>query len=133
MSNHSYKIKEEKEDWKDTVISKEGVVVDFTIRQFEENIERMQKVLRELEGTHKINLATVENIERNHGWIKKMKPEELHTASMYWEAKQIVLQYAPRIAEFYEALNIESKEMEDVKKQFNFNNDEGTNTDGGEG
>jgi uncharacterized protein YukE len=117
---HSYNIKEAKEDWRDTVIEKTNITSDFTIRQFEQNIERLQKTLKELEATHKLNLAMMENIERNHKFVKKLTDEEKNTVAMYWESQQIVKQYAPRIAEFYEALGAEAKEMEAVKTLFGF-------------
>lgn len=123
MTNHNYKIKEENKNWKDTVIEKSGITADFTIRQFEDNIERLGKTLKELEATHKLNLAQMDNIERNHKFVKKMSDQDLNTAHMYWESKQIVAQYAPRIAEFYEALGIEKKEMDEVKEMFNFTDD----------
>lgn len=102
------------------MIEKTNITADFTIRQFEQNIERMQKTIKELEGTHKVNLAIMDNIERNHNFVKTLSDEEMNTVAMYWESAQIVRQYAPRIAEFYEALNAEAKEMEEVKKLFGF-------------
>lgn len=122
---HNYKIVEEKEHWKDSVIEKDNIVAKFTIRDFENNIERMQKTLRELEAKHKVELAVMDNIERNHPFVKDLTDEQLNTAWMYQEAKAVVVQYAPRIAEFYEALNAEVKEMEDVKKRFKFTDGEG--------
>lgn len=120
FNSQHYKIKKKKKDWKDTIIEKSNITADFTIRQFEENIENLQKTLKELEATHKVHLATMDNIERNHSFVKEMSEQDLNTCAMYYESKQIVKQYAPRIAEFYEALNHEAKEMEFVKNKFKF-------------
>lgn len=125
MTKFSYKVLEEKEDWKDNVIEKRGLTATFTVNDFEKNIERMQKIIKELEGTHRLNLATMENIEHHHPFVKEMSEQDLNTAAMYYEAKQIVKQYAPRIAEFYEALNTEAKEKDYVIELFKLDKKDG--------
>jgi hypothetical protein len=125
MTQYSYKVLEPKEDWKDTIIEKGGISARFTVHDFEKNIERMEKIIKELEGTHKLNLAMMDNIERNYPFVKEMSEQDLNTCAMYYEAKQIVKQYAPRIAEFYEALNTEAKEKDYVIELFGLNKEDG--------
>ena len=124
FKNHNYSIVESAEDWKDSVIEKDNIKASFTIRQFEDNIERMNKTIREIEAKYKHEDVVVKNIEEHHPWVKDMSEQDLYTVWMYQEAKEVVKQYEPRIKEFKDAVQTEMQEMEHVKRKLNLGKDE---------
>lgn len=123
--NHNYKVLEASEDWKDTLIEKDNIRATFSIRDFEQNIERMEKTIREVEAKFKHEKLVMDNIEKHHKFIKKMTEQEIYTAWMYREAQEVVKQYEPRLKEFKEAVETERAEMEHVKELLALGKDDG--------
>lgn len=116
FKNHNYKVVEPAEDWRDSVIEKDQITAKFTIREFEDNIERMNKTIRELEAKFKHEKVVVNNIEHHHPFVKDMSEQDQYTVWMYREAKEVVKQFEPRIEEFKKALQEEIQQMTYVKR-----------------
>lgn len=123
--NHNYKIIEEKEDWKDAVIEKDNIRATFSVRDFENNIERMEKTIREISAKFLHEQLIVKNIEEHHPFVKDMSDQDVHTVWMYQEAKEVVKQYEPRLTAFEEALKTEKAELEYVKGLLALDKDNG--------
>lgn len=124
FKNHNYKIIEPNEDWKQSVIEKDGITAKFTIQNFEDNIERMTKTIKEIRAKFNHEQVVVNNIEEHHPWVKDLSEQDLYTAWMYQEAKEVVKQYEPRLKEFEDALQTEVQETTYVKKLLELGKDE---------
>lgn len=86
-----YTIKEKKENPRESVIALHGKPIEFTLYGMEASIAGAEKTIKELESTSALNAAKMDNIERNHPFVKEMSEQDMFTAHMYQEAKAIVL------------------------------------------
>jgi len=112
-----YKIHEQAEDPKDIVIEKTGHKIHFTMRE----VEKTQKINKDnkinIEAKMKMEKAKMDNIERNHEFVKEMSEQDLHTVYMYFEAKKIVEMAEAKIEEFEKNEKELEKELKDIAKQ----------------
>lgn len=95
-----YTIKEKKDNPRESVIELHGKPIEFTLYGMEASIAGAEKTIKELESTSKLNAAKMDNIERNHPFVKEMSEQDLFTAHMYQEAKAIVLVCNKKADEF---------------------------------
>jgi hypothetical protein len=114
-NEHTYTIKEKKEDILETIIEKGGITVDFTLGSHERAVTDNEKTLREITAKYKHEKLIKENIEEHHPFVLELDPMQVNTVHMYAEACEVVKQYEPKIAEFEKAIETDKKEIEALK------------------
>jgi hypothetical protein len=89
LKKYKYKIvKEDKDDFKSSTILKKGIEAEFTVRDLESMEKEVRKTLKEAIAQYNLEAAKVENIERNHEFVKEFTEEQLFTLGMYVEARK---------------------------------------------
>jgi hypothetical protein len=115
---YTYKIlKEDAEDFKDSEILKKGITATFTVRELERIEKEVRKQLKEAEAQYNLEAAKMENIERNHPYVKEMDEEKLFTIHMYQEAKTNYTKYRDFAKKVTVDLKVYENEMNDMYKQ----------------
>lgn len=104
--------KENKKDFKKTVISRDNLTNEFTIESLEQHQSELQKSKQTIAAQLRLTDAVIGNVGRNHAHISKMSDEALATASYLYENKQIKLQAESKLKEIKAAL----KKYEDTLK-----------------
>jgi len=112
-----YKIVDRAEDPMDSKIEKLGVVVKFSMREIEADINAFNKLIKELTATVDYNAAKMANIETYHPFVTTMSEEDLFTAHMYQDAKAIVKVGKDKMAEVQKALDDYVVEKADINSQ----------------
>lgn len=115
---YTYKIlKEDKEDFKNSEILKKGITATFSVYELERIEKEVKKQLTEAQAQYNLEAAKMDNIERNHPYVKELDEEKLFTIHMYQEAKTKYKKYK----EFYDKGNMDLKiyqnEMTDMYTQ----------------
>lgn len=121
----SYKILEENEDPRLTVIEKSELTAQYTLADIERNIDEVERVLRELDGKLRIEAAKCKNVEEHHPFVLEMSDDDLSTAAFYAEAKQYTKQIPEKIKQAEEVLANERKEQAEAKKLLGLEEDGG--------
>lgn len=111
-----YKIKEVNEDPKHSIIEKSGLKAQYTLADIERNIEQVNRVITELDATLRIKKAVIENVERNHPFVKDLDEAGLKAASLYAEAQEYLKQIPIKLEEARNVLSNELKEQDQAKK-----------------
>jgi len=114
---YKYTIKEKTEDFLDTVITKENMTADFTLREVEAEANRLKKALKELKARSQLENAKITNIETHHPAVKDMGDEERFTIHMYQEAKSVVKVADAKIEEIERALKNYAGELDEIHNQ----------------
>lgn len=109
-----YKIKEASENPRESVIEMTGKPIEFSLYEMEGNLARLEKNEKEMAATIELNAAKMDNIERNHPFVKDMSEQDLFTAHMYQEAKAIVKVGTDKLKEIQEAQVTDKASMAEV-------------------
>lgn len=104
-------------DIKDRIIEKRGGVIEFTFSDVEQNLEKLSKLKNEVEIVLKHENAKMENIEHFHPFVKEMSEQDLSTVFLYMTAKRNSELYGSKLKEIDTAIEQDSSEMEEIKKQ----------------
>lgn len=114
---HTYKIIEEKEDPKESVIEKTGIKATFTVYEMETEDLQLAKYLKELSGQKMLSDAKITNIENHHPWVKDLTPEQLITAHLYQEAIAMSRVLGPKIDSIKAGIVESAEEKIEIEKQ----------------
>lgn len=120
---HKFKyevVKADKTDFKQSLLRKSNVTVDFKIADVEAHEQSLRKTLAEWDGRARINRATMTNIRRNHPFVIAMSKKDRFTVHMYQEAENVVRTIEPKLKEIKEALEEYAAEKADLYKQLGF-------------
>lgn len=113
-----YKLSDTKaENIKDTVIEKTGVIVKFTMGELEGADAGMEKILKEITAKRDYEKAKMTNIETNHPFVLTLSEEDLFTAHMYQDSKNLVKMAEIKIPEFKKQLAEDAAEILEIKCQ----------------
>jgi hypothetical protein len=112
-----YKVKEKGENVLDTIITKSNFDLDFTLREVQENIDRIKKMKVELSSKARLDDAVCKNIEGTNPEIKDIDPRILKVYHIYAKAKFFVEEAQEQIKRFDEVLDEEQKALEEIKVQ----------------
>jgi hypothetical protein len=99
--------KENKKDFKQTVIARDNLTNKFSIGELEKDLEKLEDLEKQMSAQVRLSTAAVGNVERNHPFVAKLSAEQLATAAYVHETKQ-TLQAAER----------KLKEIKNTKKQY---------------
>lgn len=113
----TYTIKESNENINDAIIEKTGHAIQFTLQDMERNEQDLEKFKRECEATANNRKLTIENIESFHPFVTELSEEDLHTAFMYYKAKEDYKAYTSKLEEVLKVLGESYKEKAEIKGQ----------------
>lgn len=117
-SKYTYKIlKEDADDFKNSEILKKGIQATFTIRELERIEKEVRKQLKEAEAQYNLEAAKMDNIERNHPYVKDFDDEKLFTIHMYVEAKKNFVKYKEYADKVVRDLAVYEAEQRDMYEQ----------------
>lgn len=80
MQKHNYKIIENKENPKESVIEKDNITVKFTLVEMETQAKAVEKRLEELKAQLSLEESSAKNIEENHPEVVNPSEEEIKKA-----------------------------------------------------
>lgn len=115
-----YTIKEENEDFKDTVIEQDNVTVTFTLRDAEQQYQEYATKKKEWTAQIGVCKATIENVLRNHKKLEKLKPEELVGANIIYKNQEVVEQIQEQLPKIEEVMAKWEAQREEIYKTFNW-------------
>lgn len=102
---------------KNSIIEKTGHIITFSLQQVLDNDAIMEKRLREMKAQREVEVAKMKNIEHHHDFVLKFTPEQLFTAHMYQEIRQVVGLSDFKIKEIENQLKSDADEIEVIKSQ----------------
>ena len=110
-----YKVLEEnKEDFKASKIEKSGIAAELTIYELEGMEKEVRKQLKEATAQYNLEAAKMENIERNHEYVKEFTDEQLFTIHLYAGAKANYKKYKNFAEQTEKNLEVYDAEMADM-------------------
>lgn len=119
-----YKIKKSAKDFKEAVIEKKYEhTLTFSISEIEAHERSLEKFRVELEGMMQLETAKIHNIEQHHAWVKKMEPEKLSTAFLYFSSLQRVSEIYPKLKEVKKQIKEYKAEKKDIYKELGFSDE----------
>lgn len=101
----------------ESVIVKHGSTVHFTLADIERLEVTLKKQLTEADAQMKLEAAKMDNIERNHAFVKKLTDEQLFTVHMYAESKARYKDSEKTVKDIKAKFKNHDKEMSEVYKQ----------------
>jgi hypothetical protein len=112
--------KEDKDDFKQSVIERKNVKTEFTLSLVEEHKNDLLKLETELTAQASVCQATVDNIERNHEFAAKLTDEERHHVWMYVENATVVKDAEAKLKVVKEQLGAYDELLDTVYEKFGF-------------
>lgn len=109
--------KANKKDPMQSVIVKHGATIHFTLADINRLEANLKKQLTEAEAQMKLEAAKMDNIERNHSFVKKLTDEQLFTSHMYAEAKARFKDSERMVKDIKAKFKNHDKEMADIYEQ----------------
>lgn len=121
INKEDFEIKEEnKENFKDTVIERKNVVTEFTVGLVEDHKADLVKFQKELKAQISLCQKTVDNMLRNHEWLKDMDAEKLHHAWMMKQNLDVIAEAEPKLEQVKEQLEQYNELLDIVYDKFGF-------------
>ena len=112
-----YEIINNQDNIKDSIIKKTGHVITFTMRDVEQNIVELKKIMKEVTAKKEYEQAKADNVAHFHPEIAEMPGEKLMAAYIYQDAVGTVKACNDKLAEVEKTLNDLQAEVEDIKRQ----------------
>jgi hypothetical protein len=114
-------LKEENKDYfKKSLIERQNVTTEFTLEDIEAHQADLKKMERELKAQFKVTGATIDNIERNHPFVKDFDKEQLHHIWMYHENKVLMENAEQKYEQVKEQLTAYKELLEVLYEKFGF-------------
>lgn len=113
-------IEKNEEDFKQSVIERVNVTTEFTPALVEEHQADLKKIERELTSQLGVSNATIENIERNHEFVKELDDEQRHHVWMLYENMQVVKNAEAKLEQVKEQLEQYDVLLETIYTKFGF-------------
>ncbi len=99
-----YKILNQAEDVKESLIEKSGITSEFTLSDLERHEAKLAKNIKELEGTLMVEDAKCKNIESFHPFVLEMSEQDRVTVHTYQQSFAVVFVAKQKIEEIKTAL-----------------------------
>jgi hypothetical protein len=116
-----FELKEEnKDNFKQSVIERKNVVTEFTVEVVEEHKADLVKFERELESQISLCQKTIDNMLKNHEWLKDMDEEKLHHAWMMKSNADVIAEAEPKLEEVKGQLAQYNDLLDTVYEKFGF-------------
>ena len=122
MSNYTYELKKKAKNFKEAVLVKKNVDIEFTLDTMERNAGDLKKKQTEIEAQMKLEEAKQSNIEHHHKFVKAMKlsDEQWFTVKLYAESKFIQAQAKLMLPKVKKALKTHEVEKAAIYEQLGF-------------
>lgn len=112
--------KEDKKDYRKTIISRSNLTNEFTIEALETHQESLKKSEKEIVAQMGLTKAVVENVTRNHPLVAKMSDEALATAAYLHENKQLLAQAEAKLKEVKKTIKKYDETLDVIYTKFGF-------------
>lgn len=120
INKEDFILKEENDDFKQSVIERQNVTTEFTLEDIENHQADLEKMRRELMGQMKVTQATVDNIERNHEFVNELSDEQKHHVWMYHENKTVLENAKQKLEQVEEQVERYKELLDVVYEKFGF-------------
>lgn len=120
INKEDFILKEENDDFKQSVIERQNVTTEFTLEDIENHQADLEKMRRELIGQMKVTQATVDNIERNHEFVNELSDEQKHHVWMYHENKTVLENAKQKLEQVEEQVERYKELLDVVYEKFGF-------------
>ena len=120
---YKFKVKEKKEDDLETIIEESGMTADLTLRQVQDNLNRVKKMRTEMEAKAKLEEAKMINIVQNaHSdmsskRLEEMTEKDMQTAYIYANCFVMKKTAEEKLKQIQEALENIAQDCEEITKQ----------------
>ena len=116
-----FELKEEnKEAFKKSTIVRKNVETEFSLELIEDHEADLQKMKKELESQASLCGATVDNILRNHEFIKELSEEQIHHVWMYQENFSVKKNAEEKLVQVNDQLAQYKELFDTIYKKFGF-------------
>jgi hypothetical protein len=116
-----FELKEEnKDNFRQSVIERKNVVTEFTVEVVEEHKNDLLKFERELESQISLCQKTIDNMLKNHEWLKDLDDEKLHHAWMMKSNADVIAEAVPKLEEVKNQLAQYNDLLDTVYEKFGF-------------
>ena len=105
------------QDEKEIKIQKTGHKIEFTVREVEEHVRKLDKFLNEIGAQKAFEEAKMTNIEAHNEFIKDLSEEQQHAVKLYYSSLEIYKQCSEKLAELEDQRKEYVEDIEDIKKQ----------------
>jgi len=112
--------KENKRDFKLSVISRANLTNQFTLQSLEDHQAELTKAKSTIESQLKLTNAAIDNICRNHKTIAKLSEEDLATADYLYENKAVKTNAENKLKEIKVSLKKYEETLDVIYTKFNF-------------
>lgn len=134
MSNNinpnDFRIVDKAKNPRETTIERSNIKNSFTFGDVLNHQRDLEKFKTELTAQMKVTKATMDNIERNHEWVKDMTEEKLHHAWMYFENLDLHKKSESKLVEVEEQLSRYSELRDVLFNKFGITDEQDKSTEG---
>lgn len=126
MSNKEIKAKdftlveEGKERMEDSIVKRENISAEFTVGDIIDHKKELEKMQAELSGQATVCRATIDNIERNHEFVKELDDEQRHHVWMVYENQDVLKKSEQKLEQVEEQLKQYTDLMKVLHEKFGF-------------
>lgn len=115
-----FSIEEENEDFRKSTIARSNLTNTFTLEDVEKHREELKKMKQQLESQIKVSGAVVDNVERNHDFVKDFSGEELTTLAYYKENLDVKKDAEDKLSDVEQSLDAYNEVIDVVYDKFGF-------------
>lgn len=112
--------KENKKDYRKTIINRHNLTNEFTIESIEDHQESLKKSQKEIVSQIGLTKAVVANIAKNHAYIGKMSDEALAIAAYLYENKKVLAQADAKLKEIKKTIKKYDETLDVIYTKFGF-------------
>lgn len=120
VNPEDFTIKEENEDFRKSVIVRSNLTNTFTLEDVEKHRADLEKMKTQLEAQIKISGAVVNNVARNHEFVKDFSGEELTTLAYYKENLDLKKDAEDKLSDVDESLDAYNEAIDVIYDKFGF-------------
>jgi hypothetical protein len=112
--------KENKKDYRQTVIARANLTNHFTIESLEDHEAELKKAKETLNAQIKLTNSVIDNVERNHKKVAGLTEEELATAAYLYENKALKVNSENKLKEINASLKKYKETLDVIYTKFGF-------------
>lgn len=112
-----YSIAEASENPNESIIRKEGVIIDFPLGDIDRNLNQLDKAKKECEGAITLANAKIKNVAEHHPFVMKLSAEDLVAAYIFAEATTSLNQAKAKLLEVENQITADVNEKADILVQ----------------
>lgn len=135
MSNKEIKaedfvlVEKDEEEMLNSVVERQNITTEFKVGDIVDHQKDLLKMQAELSSQATVCKATIDNIERNHEFIKELDNEQRHHVWMCYENQDVLEKSNQKLEQVEEQLKQYEDLMEVLHEKFGFVPTDVTNTE----